>query len=135
MAFSDACIARMVSTISVFISNLESQGFQLIICFILELMKDHLSEIHPYEMAFICQIKKVIDADNLASEELTDDVCLRDLFDECLTEIKEIKVKTSSETKYFYEKKRKERRMMKEIKTKPFLMITEAYSMAKESLN
>lgn len=115
-------------------------------------MKDHLSEMHPFEMAFICEIKKTFDADD-TSKPYYADVCLIDLIDEKSAEMKDIKVKFCEEAKQFAEKNKKVknvgRNKKKEegskntvekkpaAKTKPtstpFLKIGEAYSIAPES--
>lgn len=92
-------------------------------------MKDHLSEIHPNKKAFICQITK---ADDLTNHVLTAEICLRDLFDEHLTRVKKMRLKLSSEARHFYEKQKNKRRKKRKLKKKPFLMITEAYSVAKK---
>lgn len=119
-------------------------------------MKDHLSELHPNEMAFMCQLKKVIEAEN--PNAATFETRLIDLVDEKSAEMKDIKVKFSDEAKLFLENNRKEKKVLdkkhpdtkkeaslkqsaeaksgkSEPKTsiKPFLQIGKAYTMATDS--
>lgn len=123
-------------------------------------MKDHLSELHPSEMGFMCQIKKVTniyDVDNPTKVQTRIDICLEDLIDEKSAEMKNIKVKFSEEAKLFKEKIKKEKNVVKKKtesnekkkstkeqetkkndsnkseKSKPFLIIGEPYSMAKKT--
>ena len=65
-------------------------------------MKDHLSELHSNEMAFIAEIRKIHDIENGTCS--SSEVFLRDLINENTDEIKNIKVKFSDMSKSFYEK-------------------------------
>lgn len=65
-------------------------------------MKDHLSELHSNEMAFMAEIRQIHDIETDTNS--SSNVFLRDLINEKSEEIKNIKVKFSDKSKSFYEK-------------------------------
>jgi hypothetical protein len=113
------------------------------------LIKEHLSEIHPNEIGFICEIKSNFDVEN--KTPLPAEASLRDLIDEKSDELKSIKVKFMDEARKFYERNLEEQKVSskgekaakskggeecveedEKKKKKPMLVIGESYSMAKK---
>jgi hypothetical protein len=115
----------------------------------LELIKEHLSEIHPNEIGFICEIKPNFDVET--KTPLPAEASLRDLINEKSDEMKNIKVKFMDEARKFYERNLEENNVLTKAekaakakaeednveagekeKKKPMLVIGESYSMAQE---